>query len=112
MIRFLRALKFLLRNPWFWQTPPEWTDEDRAAWLGFIKSNPGLKLSLTLRAASMQLNGNAVASGDTHTCGRAAGFMEALQYLESLSRPAAPKDGETSETTGEGAPVNLDHLAP
>jgi hypothetical protein len=103
----------MLSQPWTWRPVADWTAEDMGGLNSYLGSSSGQKFIARLRNASVQASANAVAGDSAHRNGTAYGLIVAIQFIESLSRQAAPHDGNnTGDAADKGAGANLEHLAP
>lgn len=100
---------------------PDWLPEHRRGWCDFL-SSPAGKILLQ-RAAAVHANFAIAACNDsvttTHSAARAAGFGDALQWLESLSRSARANadagpatEGQNQDTPPNGESVLRELMSP
>jgi hypothetical protein len=94
-----------------WSAGTEWTQEDALAWASFLKSGTGLRLSATLRNTAIENNANAIMSSKKDRCDQAAGWLQCIAYIETLSAQSEPQS-DTSGESSEGAAELLARLAP
>lgn len=92
---------------------PEWREDDRARWLTFLNSETGKRFLLRAHAVLFEnaLQGCKDSITTTHSAGKAAGFAEAIEWMQSLSRSASDK-AENDAQTPEGEPSLRELLAP
>lgn len=92
---------------------PEWREDDKARWLTFLDSETGKRLMLRAHAVLFQnaLEGCKDSFTTAHSAGRAAGFAEAIEWMQSLSRSASDKAENDAQTPG-GEPSLRELLAP
>ena len=84
---------------------PDWTPVDQGHWQHFLASNTGKSLWARLRAVELvnALEAVQLSSNVDHSAGKAAGFVECRQYLESLSRTSCVTGDDRPPTEGESA---------
>jgi hypothetical protein len=111
ILRFIRAIRFLLSTNSAWVDGAEWKGEDEVALAKFLSSDTGRKLTSRLRNSSLSMNAQAVQDGNVQACGRAAGYMLALADFQTLSASSSPQEEHTEgiDLTGIEA---LAHLTP
>lgn len=94
---------------------PDWLPVNRLAWSNFLQSEHGKILLARGRAIEFETARAACKEPFhvEHSAGKAAGFKECLDWLESLSRSSRVPDDSRSESeqtdtepTGEPATVN------
>ena len=106
MIRFLK-LCWLLSRVYPWTSAAPWTHQHAEMMEHFKEGALGKYLAIHLRNCSLEINARAVQSGDPHQCDRAAGFLMALTYIDTLSlsaskgEPQSPDDEDSSEEPEE-----------
>ena len=102
MRKLKAALAFIRDQEWI--NEPKWEDEDEKAWIGFLSTPTGKKLSLVLLNLTLRQNASAVMKKPealADACGYAKGFRGCVATLESLAsqklNSAIPGYGDGSD---------------
>jgi hypothetical protein len=93
---------------------PDWSMQDMGFWRHFLFTPTGRRLQARLLrvAYANAIQGCQDAMHTTHSAGKAAGFSECWQYLESLSRSASDSAETMNARTPEGEPSLREVLSP